>query len=120
MLCDLKTRCDRYGYCALDTVELQWLEHFWNHENTFETGEFELMGVNHSGRSGNIIGIFSIFLKMKVFCEFLLESPHRGDSNEYTQYTFFNIKKKNQPKLSQICSCGIFPKDSKPSLTQPW
>ena len=25
---------------------------------------------------------------------FLLESPHGGDSNEYTQYTIFNIKKK--------------------------
>ena len=34
---------------------------------------------------------------------FLLESPHRGDSNEYTQYTIFYIKKKitlNHPKLS--------------------
>ena len=39
---------------------------------------------------------------------FLLESPHRGDSNEYTQYTIFNIKKENRPKLSQICSYGIF------------
>ena len=32
---------------------------------------------------------------------FSLESPHRGDSNEYTQYTIFNIKKKitlNYPK----------------------
>ena len=25
---------------------------------------------------------------------FSLESPHRGDSNEYTQHTIFNIKKK--------------------------
>ena len=25
---------------------------------------------------------------------FSLESPHQGDSNEYTQYTIFNIKKK--------------------------
>ena len=24
---------------------------------------------------------------------FSLESPHQGDSNEYTQYTIFNIKK---------------------------
>ena len=24
---------------------------------------------------------------------FSLESPHRGDSNEYTQYTIFNMKK---------------------------
>ena len=27
---------------------------------------------------------------------FSLESPHRGDSNEYTQYTVFNIKKKKK------------------------
>ena len=26
---------------------------------------------------------------------FSLESPHRGDSNEYTQYTIFNMNKKN-------------------------
>ena len=42
---------------------------------------------------------------------FSLESPHGGDSNEYTQHTIFNIKKKkkkeNQPKLSQICSYRI-------------
>ena len=39
---------------------------------------------------------------MKVCCVLLLESPQRGDSNEYTQYTFFNkIKRKitlNYPK----------------------
>ena len=32
---------------------------------------------------------------------FSLEIPHKGDSNEYTQYTIFNIKKKitlNYPK----------------------
>ena len=31
---------------------------------------------------------------MNVFCMFSLESPHRGDSDEYVQYTIFNIKKK--------------------------
>ena len=31
---------------------------------------------------------------MKVLCVFTLESPHRGDSNEYTQYTIFNMIKK--------------------------
>ena len=25
---------------------------------------------------------------------FSIKSPHRGDSNEYTQYTIFNIKRK--------------------------
>ena len=36
--------------------------------------------------------IFSIFFNIKVCCVFSLESPHRGDSNEYTQHTIFNIK----------------------------
>ena len=40
---------------------------------------------------------------------FSLESPYRGDSNKYTKYTIFNIKKENHPKTSQICRYGIFP-----------
>ena len=41
-----------------------------------------------------------------------LESPHRGDSNEYIQYTIFNIKKKitlNYPKSAAMdfCSKGL-------------
>ena len=39
---------------------------------------------------------------------FTLELPHQGDSNEYTQYTIFQYEKEKQPKLSQICSYGIF------------
>ena len=46
------------------------------------------------------IEIFSIFFNMKVYCVFPLESPHRGDSNENTQYTIFNLKKESYPKLS--------------------
>ena len=43
---------------------------------------------------------------------FSLESPHRGDSNEYTQYTIFNIKKEttlNYPKSANMrfCSKGL-------------
>ena len=43
---------------------------------------------------------------------FSLESPHRGDSNEYIQYTIFNIKKKiilNYPKSTPtgFCSKGL-------------
>ena len=51
--------------------------------------------------------ILWIFFKVKVCCVFLLESPHRGDSNEYTQYTIFNTKKEQRHTLSQICSYGI-------------
>ena len=39
------------------TVELQWLELFWNHENMFDTGVVQAMSVNHSARSGGIIGV---------------------------------------------------------------
>ena len=34
---------------------------------------------------------FLIFFKMEVYCVFSLESPHRGDSNVYTQYAIFII-----------------------------
>ena len=54
--------------------------------------------------------IFSIFFNKKIYYVFSLEPSHRGDSNEYTQYTIlYNIyKKENHPKLSQICSYEIF------------
>ena len=46
------------------------------------------------------MGVFSIFFKMKVCCVFSLESPHRGDSNEYTPHTMINIKRKSS-EISQ-------------------
>ena len=49
--------------------------------------------------------MFSIFFNMKVFCVFSFESPHRGDSNEYTQYTILIIKIKitlNYPKFAAV------------------
>ena len=39
-----------------ENLEFRWLEHLWNHKNMFE-----LMSVNHSTRSGGIIGISSQF-----------------------------------------------------------
>ena len=44
---------------------------------------------------------------------FSLESPHRGDSNEKTQYIIFNMKKQKNPELSQICSYDLFHKGLK-------
>ena len=59
--------------------------------------------------------IFSIFFSMKVYCVFSLESPQRGDSNEYihVQYTISQYKKEIHPKLSQICNYGICSKGLK-------
>ena len=54
--------------------------------------------------------IFSIFFNMNVCYVFSLESPRRGDCNEYTRHTIyhFQYKKEKSPKLSQVCSYGIF------------
>ena len=45
---------------------------------------------------------------MKVCCGVSLESPHRGDFNEYTQHTIINIKRKS-PEIIQntIMSAGM-------------
>ena len=45
---------------------------------------------------------------------FSLESPHRGDYNEYIKCSGLSqYEKENHPKVSQICSCGIFSKGPK-------
>ena len=72
------------------------------------------MSVTHSAMSGGIIGIqFRFSFNMKVCWLFSLESPHCGNSNKNTQYTIFNLKKENHPKVSLICSHVIFSKGLK-------
>ena len=39
---------------------------------------------------------------------FSLEFPHRGDSNEYKQYSIFNIKKENHPNYPKSAAMGFF------------
>ena len=48
---------------------------------------------------------------MKVYRVFSLESPHRGDSNVYTQYTIFIIKTKITPDYSKSAAIGLFFKE---------
>ena len=38
------------------------------------------------------LGIFFLFYHGIVCCVYSLESPHRGDSNEYTQHTIIVLK----------------------------
>ena len=47
---------------------------------------------------------------------FSLESAHCGDSNEYTQCTIFNIKKKITLKYPKSAAVGYFPRDSRKSF----
>ena len=64
--------------------------------------------------------IFLIFFNMKVYCVFSLESPHRGDSNECTQYTIFSMNLKNFLYYPESAAKGLFPRDSRMSSKQPW
>ena len=57
--------------------------------------------------------IFLIFCNIKICCVFSLESPHRGVSNEFTQYTIFNMKKKITLNYLKSAAMGLFPRDSK-------
>ena len=52
--------------------------------------------------------IFSVFFNIKVYCVFSLESPHRGGSNENTQYTIFNMNKKNTLNYPKSAAMGFF------------
>ena len=44
---------------------------------------------------------------------FALASPQRGDSNEYTQYTIFNMRKKNTLNYPKSAAMRFFPKGLK-------
>ena len=59
---------------------------------------------------------------------FSLELPHRGNSIEYTQYTIFNMKKKNTLNYPKSADMGFFPRTqeqferamvNKPSVFEP-
>ena len=59
------------------------------------------------------MNIFSIFYNIKVFCVFALESPHPGNSNEYTQYTIFNIKMKIALSYPESAAMEFFQRTQK-------
>ena len=86
----------------------------------FETGEVRANAVDHTARSGGIIGIFFDFFNMKVCCVFSLESPYRGDSNKTIQYTIFYIEKKITLNYPKSAAMRLFSRDSRTSSKQPW
>ena len=51
-----------------------------------------------------------MFFKMTVCCVFSLESTRLGDSDEYTQYTIFNIQKKITLNYLKSAATGLFPR----------
>ena len=50
---------------------------------------------------------------------FSLESPHKGDSNEYTQYFIFNIEKKITLNYPKSAAMGFFSKGLKNEFEIP-
>ena len=72
------------------------------------------MSVNHSARSGGILGILFDFLQHEDIIS--LESLHGGDSYEYIQYTISPICKRKSPKIIrslQVWDFGIFSNELK-------
>ena len=64
---------------------------------------------------------FSILFNLQVCCVFSLESPHRGNFNENTQYTIFNLKKKKITLIILNLQPGVFfPRNSRTSSKQQW
>ena len=78
------------------------------------------MRVDNSARLGGIIRISLAFYNMKVWFVFSLNSPHCGDSNEYTQYTVFNIKNKVTLNYPKSAAKECFPRASRTTSKQPW
>ena len=87
----------------LDTVELQWFEHLWDHENTVQLqwlehwwlvyyGCFELdlesLGIILWLQIKDNLVWFFFFILKTVYCVYTLGSPQWGDSNENTQNAF--------------------------------
>ena len=64
--------------------------------------------------------IFSILFNMKISRVFSLEPPHRCDSDEFTQYIIFNIKKKIILIYPKSATMECFPRDSRTSSKYPW
>ena len=85
----------------------------------FETRVVPAKGVNHNTRSDGIIEIFfSIVLNIIVCCVCSIGSPHEGDSNKYTQYTIFNMKKKITRNYPRYAAMECFTRDSRTSSKQ--
>ena len=64
--------------------------------------------------------LFSRFFNMKVSCVFSLESPHRGDSNEYTQYILVSTKENITLNYPKSTAMRFFPRNSRTSSKEPW
>ena len=64
------------------------------------------MSVNHSARSGGILGISFLLQYEGMLC-----MPHLGDSNVYSQYTIFNMKKKITLHYTESAAIEFFPRD---------
>ena len=66
------------------------------------------MLIKAPGEVANEGYFFSVFFNMEVYYVFSLESPPRGDSNEYTQYTIFSMKKKSTLNYTKSAALGCF------------
>ena len=111
-------------HCIQHTVECQWLEHLWDHDNLFEIWVFWATEGESLCQVRKQMAIFreffSIFYTIMVCWVCSLESPRWGDSNEYTQQTISWYNKKISLNSSFLDRSEEFRRDSKTSSNQPW
>ena len=104
----------------MTTVHLQWLEHWWLVYRGWFEHVFESLGNSYDSSRKQIIrdisGKFSY--RENVCCVYSLESPHRGDSDEYTQDTIILYKVKKTSLNIPICLLTYL-SDSRPNFHGP-
>ena len=89
MSCLRKEKAKKYPANILHTLYsiYQWLEHGWlvtvDDSNSF----FSPYKILPIAQENKYLGMFFLLDHGIVCCAYSLESPHRGDSNEYTQHT---------------------------------
>ena len=84
-----------YRHKCGNTVELQWLEHWWLiYHGLFELIFESLWNFSDSSRKQILRDIFLFYYEI-VCCLYSLESIHRVNSNEYAQHTIILLKIEN-------------------------
>ena len=91
-----------------------WIQQNLNDSNTYDSftmansNSFLSPSLGNSSDSSrkqifrSLLGSFPI-CQVYVCCVFSLESPHWGDSNEYTQHTILYRRSKRHPYIIPIC-----------------
>ena len=84
MIMDNESYVNKVTCRLCTTVELQWLEHHWDHRNLFEIWVIRATVPVQEANDDDLGEVFSIFCTIFVSLEYSLKSRLRSNSDEYT------------------------------------